>query len=309
MGYDATGGKPFKANQDGPIWYVVIGLVVALCFGAVLFGPKLLGGNKDYASQTIAELVAKRPVPEAAGMINAYGFQDELTKAVLLKVEQLEPVAHARLVTDMAEKAQAGADRNALSLMLLSWGGEYIISRTDDLFKTDVAFLDQALVLMNDVSKSQKLLGGRSCNLAGMYRVSQNPDLYSKYLFYQSQNYQFGMQGVLLALSAIESLQNGASDSGEYTAEDKLKLDPVVMQLAANPEIPNFFKLILGADLKLADDANVDGSISSISEDSFAGINGCEQLDSLIAALQSLPPGTRARFWAAGLKEAHQAAS
>ena len=40
MGFDATGGKPYKANQDGPLWYLIVLGVVLVSFVAVFFGPK-----------------------------------------------------------------------------------------------------------------------------------------------------------------------------------------------------------------------------------------------------------------------------
>lgn len=302
MGFDATGGKPYKGSQDSPIWYAIVGVVILVCFAAVFLGPKLFGSKTADIDKTIPELVAGRTVPEAAGLLNAYGFQDELTKSVLIKMQQIDEIAHADLLTEMAIKAQEGASRNALSMMILDGAKDLYSKHNELVFSSEVAYLDQGLLLLSELSLEQQAAGGNSCDLASLYRISQNPDLAPKYLYYGSQIYQFSMRGVLLLLGSIEGGIVAPQSYGDLTSEDRSIVSPLIVQLAANPESLEFLAMLAKPEkASLVSDTDADGA--SDAKPHFEGINFCEQVDDIITGFQALPADTRARFWAAGLKE------
>ncbi len=300
MGFDATGGKLYKGNQDGPIWYGIVGFVVLVCFVGVILGPKLFGSKKADIDKTIPELVAGQSLPDAAGLINAYGFQDELTKSVLVKMQQIDQTEHAKLLTDMARQAQAGRSKNDLSMMILQKSKHLAKKHKTSMFLSEVAYFDQALLLISELSLDQQAMGGKSCDLSSLYRISQNKDLAPKYMYYDSKYYQYAMRTVLLMLGAIEGGIVAPQNYGELTTEDTQILSPLIVQMAANPESLQFFNLL--STPEPAQSAELNEEVQT-PENKFDGINGCEQVDILVASFQTLPDDTRARFWAAGLTE------
>ena len=300
MGFDATGGKPYKANQDGPLWYGIIGLIVIICFVAVFLGPKLFGKKTPLSEMTIAELVSGRDIPQAAGLINAYGFQDELTKSVLIKMQQIDAEAHAVLLTDMAKKAQAGVSKNDLSMMLVNESKSLISRHEETLFKSEVSYFDQIINLLTELSLEQQAVGESACDLASLYRISQNSDLSSKYMHYGSTHYQFSMRAILLLLGAVESGALAPQSYGELTSLDSQDLSPLIVQMAATPEVLQFLEYLA---LPKSQPENLEESppVAVYDEAYFDDINGCEQIDTLLAGVQALPAETRARFWASKL--------
>ncbi|MFC7292180.1 hypothetical protein [Hirschia litorea] len=314
MGFDATGGKPYKGGQDSPIWYAVIGVVVVLCFGLVWLGPKIFGSKQPSVNLTISELVEGRSIPEAAGLLNEYGFQDELTKSVLVKMRHVDEIGHAKLLTKMAENAQAGVSKTELSMMILDWSKRFAHQQAETIYKADISYFDQFLLLLSEVSLGLQAQGETACELGGLYRISQNPDLSSKYMYYDSPYYQFSMRATLLMLGAVEGGLVAPQSYGELTDDDRAQLSELVMMLAANPEGLKFLDILLTppAKKKKIEPAPDDAAVVNLQqpdvmiiedEHNFDGVNVCEQADSLIAGFQALPVETRARYWAAGFKE------
>ncbi len=314
MGFDATGGKPYKGGQDSPIWYAVIGLVVVLCFGLVWLAPKVFGSKQAGVDLTIPELVAGRSIPEAAGLLNEYGFQDELTKSVLVKMRHVDELGHAKLLTSMAEQAQAGVSKSDLSMMIIEWSKKFAKAQSATIHKADVSYFDQSLLLLSEVSLGLQTQGATACELGGLYRVSQNPDLFSKYMYYDSAYYKFSMRAALLMLGAVEGGIVAPQEYGELTDDDKAQLSELVVLMAANPEGLQFLDLMLAppAKKKKVESVETDAALVKatgpdvvITEDiyNFEGVNVCEQADVLVAGFQALPVQTRARYWAASFKE------
>ena len=108
------------------------------------------------------------------------------------------------------------------------------------------------------------------------------------------------MRTVLLMLGAIEGGIVAPQNYGELTTEDTQILSPLIVQMAANPESLQFFNLL--STPEPAQSAELNEEVQT-PENKFDGINGCEQVDILVASFQTLPDDTRARFWAAGLTE------
>lgn len=300
MGFDATGGKPYKANQDGPLWYGIIGLIVVFCFVAVIFGPKFFGKKTPLSEMTIAELVSGKEIPEAAGLLNAYGFQDDLTKSVLVKMQYVDADAHAVLLTDMASNAQSGMSKSDLSMMIIEAAKPLILKHNSTLFTSDVQYFDQAINLLSELSLEQQAVGESACDLASLYRVSKNEDLVPKYMHYNSKHYQFSMRAILVLLGAVEGGMTAPQSYGELTAEDSQALSPLIVQKAATPEVLQFLEYLTSPrdKMQLSEENPTDAVYS---EAQFDGIDGCAQIDTLIANLQALPTDVRSRFWASGL--------
>ena len=132
MGFDATGGKPYKANQDGPLWYLIVLGVVLVSFVAVFFGPSLFG-QKSTGLQPLSKIVAGRDTAQAAGAIHSLAFPDPDTQHFLQLMRAEDPTGHADLMTNMAKAASEGADRDELVLMMNEWTTAYMTSHAQEL--------------------------------------------------------------------------------------------------------------------------------------------------------------------------------
>lgn len=290
MGFDATGGKPYKAAQDGPIWYAVIGAVAVVAFGAVFMGPKLLGGGSN---GTIEKLVAGRNVPEAAGLINAYGFKDETTKTFLARLQKFDPEAHAELLTDMARAALKGADREQLAAQMLDWTQAYVTSNADLLRHSDPRYVDKLLPLVRAAFDAMQKTDASLCEVDKMMRIGADPKLMHSYMRYGGPLYNVSMQGNSIVIGMIENGRKrlASGDSAAYFAEaegvsetDKKAVAAAMMSMMADPDIQ---KIMVGAQ-------SGEGGVPK-------DVNVCRIGARLVEKFEALDPGVRERLWASVL--------
>ncbi len=273
MGFDATGGKPYKDQQDGPVWYAIVGGVIALSFGIVMIGPMLFGdGGKG--GGTIAKLVKGREVSEAAGLINAYGFDDLPTQTFLAQLQSDEPVEHAELLTDMGRAAIKGAERPALGGMMFRWSQDYAGRNTHALANADPAKIDAFLALTKDTLIQLRSIDAGACNIGKLARISTNNDLLSSYLRYGSALYEASIHGnTALVKMVVSGRKNASAEPLEPAPEDVAAVDSFVSGLKSSPEFASLF----GAD--------------------FLNADVCTSGTALIDQVTALPPSQKQLVW------------
>ena len=288
MGFDATGGKPYKASQDGPVWYAVVAVVAVLAFGGAFLGPKLLGGGQKGAIQ---KLVEGRTVPEAAGLINAYGFKDETTRTFLARLQKFDPAAHAELLTEMGTAALQGGDRQALATLMIDWTQAYVMTNANVLRHSDPRYIDKLLPLARYALDSMSRTSGDLCELDKMMQVGADPNLMQAYTKYGGPLYDVAMQGNSILIGMVENgrkrRDNGASDAyfaeaEGMTQQDETAITAAMMTLMADKDVQ---KIMMNAQ-------------SIQNGDIPTGVNVCSIGSRLVGKIEELDPQIRQRLWA-----------
>ncbi|MBB36674.1 MAG: hypothetical protein CME88_10325 [Hirschia sp.] len=286
MGFDATGGKPFKSDQDGAVWYAVVGVVVIIAFAAAFIGPKLLGGG---STATIEKLVKGRSVPEAAGLINAYGFKDPQTQTFLSRLQSMDSTAHAELLTDMARAALKGADRQQLASMLVDWSQNYTMVNAEYLRHSDPRYIDKMLPLARGALTAMNRTDASLCELDKMMRIGGDPDLMHNYTRYGGPLYNITMEGNSLLVGMVSNgrkrLESGESETAFAEAEnvteaDKKAVAAAMMSLMGDPDVQT---LMMGAQ----------SGAGGMPEN----VNVCSIGSNILGKFEGLDPDVRQRIW------------
>ena len=285
MGFDATGDKPYKAAPEGPVWYTIVGAVVALAFGGAFVGAKFIGGGDPTA--TIATLVKGRNVPEAAGLINAYGFKDEATLSFLRSLQAKETEQHAELLTEMARSALNGANRVQLADVMMQWMHGYVEENAEFLRHADPKHVDQILPLIRQAFIELDKTGTQNCHLDQIIAKGDDPNA-----FYRLSTYGGGLYDVSVRLntkivdmvhSGRQRLANGASakamaSATEMSQSDQNAIAAAMMSLMADPAIQ-----------KLMTSTQAGGAAPSA--------NVCKIGMSFVGKIEELDPSVRRRLW------------
>ena len=287
MGYDATGGKPYKSGQDGLIWYGIVGGAMALTFGAVFLGPKLLG-NSEPKERTISSLVKGRNVPQAAGVINAYGFEDNATRAFISMLARHEKVEHAELMTDLARDALAGAGREQLALKLVDWSQDYAMRNLHALSNMDASLIDEGLGLVREALGQVNQIAPDVCLVSSNMTQPMSQDEMRKLVQYKAPLYNVSMKGNALLVKMVISGRERASKVSDPvappTTEDMSKLQVAMISMMADPEVQQVMMMAQGAGA------------------SNARVNVCSLGSKVIEKVEALPGDTRMRLWSAALR-------
>ena len=281
MGFDATGGKPYQANQDGPLWYLIVLAVVVVSFAAVFFGPGLFE-KKTSGLQPVSKIVAGRNLPQAAGAIHSLAFPDPDTQRFLQLMRSEDPEGHAELMTQMAKAAGKGADRDELVLMMNDWTTVYMTRHTQDFVKADAKYLDQGLDWASSALGTLRRAGPKLCDLGSLQRVSQNKDLLKKYTAYGGELYSVGMKGQVLLLEMARAGRNNPRSYDAPTQKDEAALQAMMMSMMADKNVQKIMQ------------AGMSGQSDPSALD---GVDVCELGQSVLANVKDLPTDTKARLW------------
>ncbi len=286
MGFDATGGKPYNGNQGDMLWYALVAVVVVVCAAAVLLFPT---GSSSKKPAAIAQLVAGRSAPEAAGLLNAYGFPDEATSAVLAEIQRQDPKGHAKMMIAMAERAIAGEKRDELVEEIETWSVGYLMANYQHLNRSDPKYMDEALVLFEDGLDLLTKVGGNTCDPKTLQRIANSPDLVKTYSVYDGPVYKWGMRANLWALQAIHSGKTSPRELTTFTENDMKAVQTLAFKMMADPQVQKLLQTQVqtGADLSTPD-ALIDAA---------DGIDICALGKTIITEVRSFPADTKARMW------------
>ena len=289
MGFDATGDKPYSENAiDGPVWYAVIAGAMALAAGAVFLLPALLNDKGD-SGIALDKLLAGRTVPEAAGIINVYGFTEPATQQFISQLQVLEPADHANLMTSLAEKALNGANRSELGRDLVAWASQYAQANAHALQQSDPVLVDQAIVLANDALFQLQALQIGLCDYSRAAAIAADPELTATLARYQTPLFEVAMRSNTLLLEMVRTgrVQNHVPPS-EATLDDLEILKDSLAPLIADPNMRALFEAL---------EQYVRGEEAQVSE----GVDICQVGQQAVQRLQELPADVRARLWIAAL--------
>ncbi len=274
--YDARGGG--NAN-NGSMFAIALGGVIALAFAAVMFWPSGPGSNSAQPGT-----VAERSIS-----INAVltGKEERKFAEVLRQVDE---DAYGRLEQRLKEDGSNALKRQAI---LMEAAQDVAFDHIDTLAKSDVKHMD---ALMDDIikglqaaSKSRAKLckGATYSDLESMNQLQMGAFLEREIV----NNPDVQAFAVKLNRRVLEAILDGRQNPKKYgqpDATDKRALNALGPKLMSDPKI---MRLIMAA------------STTSNPEDILATVDVCDLSVSVLRVVDRLPQKTKARLWASSFDE------
>lgn len=262
--------------------------VVMLSAGGAIAAPSVLSMFDAGKPRTIAELVTGLEPGEVKAVLATEAFPDAEGRAFLQSLQQHFPDSHQRLLSQMAETASMGGDRDDLVLGLAQWGMEFGPANFGYLGRTGAEGFDEMLGLVTDsFDVVRKEMG--DCSLSSIQRLVEDPAALQSFSRYGSEAYKVTMRANLTFVELAASGRNAPKPAAKLNADDENALQSVFFSIMMDPQI-----------MQLAQQAMRSGGDSpqELQMAMASNMDVCQIGRSVIGKLERLPAGTKSRLLA-----------
>lgn len=273
--YDARGGEN---TNNGTLFAICLGGVVALAFAAVAFWPSASDNGPPQSSMA-----------EQSTSINALlpGTEEQKFAQVL---KQVDEKAYLQLEQRLKRDGSNDLKRQAL---LMETAQDVAYDHIDALAKSDVKHMD---ALLNDImaglqtasrSKTKLCKGSTYSALENMNQLQMGSFL-EREIVNNASVQEFAVKLNRRILEAILDGRKNPKSYGKPDQSDKRALNALGPKLMSDPKI---MRLIMAA------------STSANPQDALASIDVCDLSVSVLRVVDRLPEKTKARLWASSFDE------
>lgn len=290
----ASGVRTKVASQGGiDKGFIAVALgVVMLSAGAALAAPSVLSLFGAPPPRPIETVIAGLSRDEIKTALAQEAFPDEEGRAFMAALAQHYPSSYTKLLGDLADAAEDGADRDGLVFKVNLWGTQFGASHLDDLSRSGPEGFDAMLDIVDDaLTLVEKEAGG--CTLQSLERLMTDPNTLMKLTAYGGGGYKAQMRASRLFVEHASRGRNAPVASGDLNANDMNALQSTFVSMMSDRSIMNL--------------AMAASSSGGFSEDLAAQVDVCQLGRTVMVRLESLPAPTKGRLLAAIGKYANPA--
>ncbi len=285
-----------KGGAETTFIALVIG-VVLLAGGGAFFAPSVMSwALASFGSEPvrpIADVVAGLSRDDAKAALAKGAFPDHPSRAFLTRLASEFPSDHDALLSNLADRAIGGADRDALIMDVNIWTADFAMKNLPAIGRTGAQGFDQALAIGAEALAFIEKSAGGNCSSDAIMAMANDPQKILALGAYGSDGWDLNMRtyDTLVVLAAAG--RNAPAIDTTLTAQDEQALQSVFLSVMMDERVMKLMQTAMSGD---PSQVNVDASL-----------NICELGRTVISKLESLPSGTKDRLWALGTAEAAKA--
>lgn len=293
-----------QGGQSGAAFIAIAVGVIAIAVAGAFF----VSGRMDAASardvvRPIGVLAAELDRDQLKTALVTQAFPDRAGKAFMAKVAAF-PDAHDALLGQLADAAEAGADRNGLVRTLDDWTKDFAYAHYQAISRTGSMGFDRSMHLAT--AQLDIMSGKGGCTISAVRRLVDGPFDAVALADYGTPGYSLLMQAnqarVDLALAGermpfVESVMRVSDGKAVLAAFSSLTKDPQAMAILKTM-IQNAGGDPVGKVKKARPKKRSAQPVKQLAPDE---IDICALGKTIVGKMQGLPAETKARLWAASV--------
>jgi len=260
-------------QSNGNLYAVLVAGLAGVLFFGILMWPS--GADKPVRGAAL----------EASPLSTT--LDDPVTHRYLAALERIKPAVAKRLNREAAAAIEAGADADAVALLVLESYSEDWEKDAKHLLRADVKYFDQMLRMTQSGFATLSSQAPRYCRLAQYQRFEHmDPDdiasEMSAFFEYGTQGYQWVMRFNLVVLEGIEDGRKSPNKYDRLNANDQRALQGKMLKLMNRPQIAQMMQLQFKSEAE--------------QRRAMMNMNMCALANDVLGVMTTLPTETKTRL-------------